>query len=202
MIKMYGTARSRSGRTLWALEELGLKYEHLPISFTGETKKPEYLKINPNGHIPAIDDGGTIVWESMAINLYLAEKYGKGSLWPSTVEQHGACYQWSFFGMTEIEPLVMTVFMNRMLLPQEQRNESAAVTAAEGLKKPFKVLDNQLHDREYLLGKEFTIADLNVASVSSLATFVGLDFSATPATQKWLQTCIARPANQKAIAMK
>jgi glutathione S-transferase len=202
MIKMYGTARSRSGRTLWALEELGLKYEHLPLGFTGETKKPEYLKINPNGHVPAIDDGGTIVWESMAINLYLAEKYGKGSLWPSTVEQHGACYQWSFFGMTEIEPLMMTVFMNRMLLPQEQRDESAAATAAEGLKKPFKVLDNQLHDREYLLGKEFIIADLNVASVSSLAALVGLDFSATPAMQKWLQTCVARPANQKAVAMK
>ncbi len=202
MIKMYGTARSRSGRTLWALEELGLKYEHLPLGFTGETKKPEYLKINPNGHVPAIDDGGTIVWESMAINLYLAEKYGKGGLWPSTVEQHAACYQWSFFGMTEIEPLLMTVFTNRLLLPQEQRNESAAVAAAEGLKKPFKVLDNQLHDREYLLGKEFTIADLNVASVSSLAGFLGLDFSATPAAQKWLQTCMARPANQKAIAMK
>lgn len=202
MIKMYGTARSRSGRTLWALEELGLKYEHLPLGFTGETKKPEYLKINPNGHVPAIDDGGTIVWESMAINLYLAEKYGKGGLWPSTVEQHAACYQWSFFGMTEIEPLLMTVFTNRLLLPQEQRNESAAVAAAEGLKKPFKVLDNQLHDREYLLGKEFTIADLNVASVSSLAGFLGLDFSATPAAQKWLQACMARPANQKAVAMK
>ena len=202
MIKMYGTARSRAGRTLWALEELGLKYEHLPVGFTGETKKPEYLKINPNGHIPAIDDGGTIVWESMAINLYLAEKYGKGGLWPSTVEQHGACYQWSFFGMTEIEPLLMTMFMNRMLLPQEQRDESAAAKAAEELKKPFKVLDSSLHDREYLLGKEFTIADLNVASVSSLAAFVGLDLSATPAAQKWLQTCIARPANQKAVAMK
>ena len=202
MIKMYGTARSRAGRTLWALEELGLKYVHLPLGFTGETKKPEYLKINPNGHIPAIDDGGMIVWESMAINLYLAEKYGKGGLWPSTVEQHAACYQWSFFCITEIEPLLMTVLANRMLLPQEQRSESAAATAAEDLKKPFKILDNHLHDREYLLGKEFTIADLNVASVSSLAAFVGLDFSGTPATQKWMQACMARPANQKAIAMK
>jgi glutathione S-transferase len=159
MIKMYGTARSRAGRTLWALEELGLKYEHLPLGFSGETKKPEYLKVNPNGHVPAIDDGGTIVWESMAINLYLAEKYGKGGLWPSTVEQHGACYQWSFFGMTEIESPLMTVFTNRILLPKEQRNESAAVAAAEELKKPFKVLDNQLHDHEYLLGKEFAWQD-------------------------------------------
>jgi glutathione S-transferase len=202
MIKMYGTAKSRSGRALWALEELGLKYEHIPVGFDGAAKKPDYLKINPNAQIPAIDDDGTIVWESMAINLYLAEKYGKGSLWPSTVEQHGACYQWSFFGMTEIEPLLMTVFTNRLLLPKEQRNEDAAVKAAQGLNKPLKVLDEHLHGREYLLGKEFTIADLNVASVSSLAAFVGLDLSGTPAAQKWLQTCLARPANQKAIAMK
>lgn len=202
MIKMYGTSRSRAGRTLWALEELGLKYEHVPVAFGGETRKPDYLKINPNGHVPAIDDDGTIVWESMAINLYLAEKYGKGGLWPSTVEQHGACYQWSFFGMTEIEPLLMTVFMNRIMLPKEQRNEAAAVKAIEDVKNPFKVLDDHLHGREYLLGKEFTIADLNVASVSSLVGFLGIDQSATPAAQKWLQKCLGRPANQKAVAMK
>ena len=88
MIKVYGTARSRAGRALWALEELGLKYEHVAVNASGESRKPEHLKINPNGHIPAIDDNGTIVWESMAINLYLAEKYGKGGLWPSTVAGH------------------------------------------------------------------------------------------------------------------
>jgi len=202
MIKIYGTSRSRAGRSLWALEELGLKYEHVPVGFSGETRKPEYLKINPNGHIPAIDDGGTIVWESMAINLYLAEKYGKSPFWPSTVEQHGACYQWSFFGMTEIEPLLMTIFLNRLMLPPEQRNEPAAAKAVEEIKKPIKVLDDHLHDREYLLGKEFTIADLNVASVSSLAAFVKLDFTATPAAQKWLQKCVGRVANQKAVSMK
>jgi len=202
MIKIYGTSRSRAGRSLWALEELGLKYEHVPVNASGESRKPEYLKINPNGHIPAIDDGGTIVWESMAINLYLAEKYGKSPFWPSTVEQHGACYQWSFFGMTEIEPLLMTIFLNRLMLPPEQRNEPAAAKAVEEIKKPVKVLDDHLHDREYLLGKEFTIADLNVASVSSLAAFVKLDFTATPAAQKWLQKCVARAANQTAVSMK
>ena len=72
MIKLYGTAMSRAGRALWALEEVGQKYEHIPISFGGDTRKPEYLKINPNGHIPCLDDNGTIIWESMAINLYLA----------------------------------------------------------------------------------------------------------------------------------
>jgi len=202
MIKVYGTSRSRAARALWALEELGLKYEHAPVNASGESRKPEHLKINPNGHIPAIDDNGTIVWESMAINLYLAEKYGKGGLWPATVEQHGACYQWSFWGMTEVEPQLMTVFLNRLILPAEQRNEQAAAKAIEQMKTPLKVLDDHLHNGEYLLGKEFTIADLNAASVLSLASFVQLDLSPTPAAQKWLQKCVSRPANQKAISMK
>ena len=202
MIKVYGTSMSRAARALWALEELGLKYEHVPVNARGESRQPEYLKINPNGHVPIIDDDGTVVWESMAINLYLAEKYGKGGLWPSTVEQHGGCYQWSFWGMTEIEPLLMTVFLNRLILPAEQRNEQAAAKAVEDIKPPIKVLDAHLHNREYLLGKEFTIADLNAASVLGLANFVQLDLSPTPAAQKWLQKCLSRPANQKAASMK
>jgi glutathione S-transferase len=201
MIKVHGTARSRAGRSLWAAEELGVNYEHVPVAVP-DTRKPEHLKINPNGHIPAIDDDGTIVWESMAINLYLAEKYGKNTLWPPTVEQHAASYQWSFWAMTEIEPPIMTIFLNRIILPAEQRNEKAAAKAVEDLKKPLKVLDDHLHNREYLLGKEFTIADLNVASVLSLAMFVQLDLSATPTAQKWLQKCLGRPANQKAASMK
>jgi glutathione S-transferase len=201
MIKVYGTSMSRSARSLWALEELGLKYEHVPVAVP-DSRKPEHLKINPNGHIPAIDDDGTIVWESMAINLYLAEKYGKNKLWPATVEQHGACYQWSFWAMTEIEPPMMTILINRVFSPPEQRNEQAAAKAVEDLKNPVKVLDDYLHNREYLLGKEFTIADLNAASVLSLGMFAKLDLSATPAAQKWLQKCASRPANQKAASMK
>ena len=132
MIKLYGTVMSRAGRAAWALEELGLKYEHVPISFSGDTRKPEYLKINPNGHIPSIDDNGLIVWESMAINLYLAEKYGKAPFWPATVEGHAGAYQWSFWGMTELEPHLIALLMNKMFLPAEQRSETAIKNADHG----------------------------------------------------------------------
>jgi len=75
MLKIYGTAMSRASRALWAAEELGLKYEHVPVGFAdGGTRKPEYLKINPNGHVPALEDGAVTLCESIAINLYLAEK--------------------------------------------------------------------------------------------------------------------------------
>ena len=78
-LKIYGVALSRAGRTLWLAEELGLPYEHVKTTFTGGTRTPEYLKINPNGRIPAIDEDGFTLWESMAINLYLAKKHGAGN---------------------------------------------------------------------------------------------------------------------------
>jgi glutathione S-transferase len=199
MIKLYGSSMSRAGRSLWALEETGVKFEQVVV---GETRKPEYLKINPNGHVPALDDNGTIIWESMAINLYLAEKYGKAPLWPSTVEGHGACYQWSLWAMTEIETPMINIFMHRLMLPAEQRDEKVALAGIETLKAPFKVVDDQLRKSEYLLGKEFTIADLNVASVMSITQYLQLDLSAIPAAQKWLQKCVERPANQRVRAMK
>jgi glutathione S-transferase len=62
---------------------------------------PEYVKVNPNGHVPALEDDGQVFWESMAVNLYLAGKYGKAPLWPSSVADHGHAYQWSLWAMTE-----------------------------------------------------------------------------------------------------
>jgi glutathione S-transferase len=84
MIKLYGIPASRASRCLWMLEELGVKYENVPTHFIGDVKKPDYLKLNPNGHIPTLDDEGLVLWESLAINLHLARKYGKGSLWPES----------------------------------------------------------------------------------------------------------------------
>jgi hypothetical protein len=75
MLKLYGQARSRASRSLWMLEEIGIAYEHVPIRPYTESRQADYLRINPNGHIPSLDDGGYILWESLAINLYLAENY-------------------------------------------------------------------------------------------------------------------------------
>jgi glutathione S-transferase len=76
MIKLYGRSMSRAARLLWAVEELGLKYEHIPTSFTGGRRTPERVKLNPNRRLPVLHDQGLIIWESLAINLYLAEKGG------------------------------------------------------------------------------------------------------------------------------
>jgi glutathione S-transferase len=199
MVKLYGSSMSRAGRSLWALEEAGVKFDQVTVA---ETRKPEYLAINPNGHVPALDDNGTMIWESMAINLYVAEKYGKPPLWPSTVEGHGACYQWSLWVVNEVETPMIEIFQHRLMLPADQRDEKIALARIETLKAPFKVLDDHLQKSEYLLGKDFTIADLNVASVISIAKYLQLDLSPTPTAQKWLQKCLERPANQRVSAMK
>jgi glutathione S-transferase len=202
MLKLYGTSMSRAARCLWALEELGLKYEHIPINTTGDSRKPEFLRVNPNGHVPTLDDDGVIFWESLAINSYLAEKYGKAPFWPSSAADHGHTCQWGLWAMTEVEPHMLALLMHKMLLPKEQRSDKAVAAASEALKAPLKVLDDSLKGRQYLLGGDFTIADLNVASVLSWAMFVQLDLSATPAAKAWLEKCLSRPANAKIRGMK
>ena len=85
-LKIYGVPLSRAYRALWMANELGLDYENVPINFAdGSAKTSEYLAVNPNGRMPAIDDNGFKLWESMAINLYLAKKHGGVSL-PKTME--------------------------------------------------------------------------------------------------------------------
>jgi len=201
MLKIYGTSRSRAVRALWAAEEFGVAYEHVPTAVQ-EARSGEFLKINPNGHIPAIDDDGTVLCESMAINLYLAEKYGKAPIWPSNVADRGRIFQWSFWGMLECEGHIITVFLNRMMRPEGERDEKAVTAAFEALKKPLSVLDSALKDRPFLLGNEFSVADLNVAGVLMLGTMIRLDMSATPNAAAWLEKCASRPALVKARGMK
>ncbi len=204
-LKIYGIARSRAFRTLWMAQELGLAYEHVPVDMAdGGTRRPEFLALNPNGHIPVIDDDGFRLWESMAINLYLAKKYGSGpdGLYPQRLEDEARAWQWSFWGMTEIERPILTALFNRALLPEDRRNAEAADEAERALAAPLKVLDGALAPAPYLLGERFTVADLNVASILSWARPAQIDLSAVPDLAGWLRTCFDRPAARAARAIQ
>ena len=198
MIKLYGLRQSRALRSLWALEELGVPYELVPVDFATDAKKPEYLAINPNGRVPALVDGDVTLCESMAINLYLARRYDKQGLWPKSPSDEGRAFQWSFWGMTEIEPSLLQVLLNRVFLPEPQRDAALAKAGEEKLAQPLRVLDAALAGRKHLLGETFTIADLNLASILAWALFARLDLSKTPNVERWLRACCARPAFTKA----
>ena len=199
-LKIYGVARSRTFRILWMAGELGIPYEHIKIDFAGGgTLRPEYLAINPNGHVPAIDDDGFRAWESMAIDLYLAKKYGGGSssLYAQRLEDEARVWQWSFWGMTEVERPALTALLSR-IGPEDRRDAAAADEAERALAAPLKVLDAAVTDETYLFGDRFTVADLNVASILTWARQARVDLAVFPRAEAWLRLCHDRPVAQTA----
>ena len=180
-------------------KELGLDYEHIKVDFaTGDTRSPAHLALNPNGHVPVIDDDGFILWESMAINLYLAKKYGRDGLYPSRLVDEARAWQWSFWGMTEVERPVLTVLFNRAILPEDKRDAAAGDAAEKTLGGPLKVLDAALGHSSNLLGDRFTVADLNVASILAWARPAQIDMAPFPKVAEWLKNCAERPAARAA----
>ena len=199
MIKLYGIAQSRAFRCLWMLEELGIEYEHVPVHFMGdELQSPDYLAINPNGKIPALVDGDIKMFESLAINFYLAQKYN-GGLWPEGLENQAYARMWSFWVVNEIEDDLLTVLLHRVLAEPEERDLKKA-EAAEAMVRPrLAILDQALKEKRYLVGDSFTVADLNVASVLSWAKYAHMSFNGYVDLGKWLDECLSRPATRKAI---
>lgn len=194
MLTLYGAMASRAHRVVWMLKELGLPFEHVPTNFLdGSTRKPEYLAVNPNGRVPALDDDGFRICESLAINLYLAKKHGR-ALAPADLREDALATQWSLWVVTEVEKPLLFASANRALFAPGSRNEEEAQMAYDKLDRPFKVLDAHLADRPYLLGDRFTVADLNVATVMDLAPQCAISLDAWPRVREWHQRCLARPA--------
>ncbi len=201
MIHLHGSPHNRSFRTFWLLEELALEYEFTALDTqAGECRTPDFLAINPNGHVPTLVDGDTTVWESMAINLYLVRKHG-GPLAPKTLEDEAQLLQWSFWAMTEAEPPLLNWGMHTRFLPDETRDAAIAKEAGEQLGTRFAVLEAELTKHEYLAGAAFGLVDLNVAAVTSWADMMHYDLSALPKVRSWLDRCLARPAAQKVREM-
>ncbi|RIK97377.1 MAG: glutathione S-transferase family protein [Proteobacteria bacterium] len=193
MIKLYGTPLSRAARCLWMLREVGVPFENVPTHFAGEAQSAEFRKINPNGRVPALDDDGLVLFESLAINLHLAEKYGK-DLGPRDQTERAQQVQWSIWAVTELEPGVIDAFLHRVMLPEAQRNAKLADAGEAKLARPLAVLDAELGRRDWLVGGRFTVADLNVASVLMVAPIARIDLTSFPRLQRWLGACTTRPA--------
>lgn len=200
MLKLYGSARSRASRTLWMLAECGVPYEQEDFStLEGDAKAAALQRVNPLGKVPAIEDGDLKLFESMAINLYLARKYG-GRLWPEGEADQARALAWSFFCMTELEPRMVQIFYERVVRKEGEKNPANEKKNWDDLQKPLRVLDGQLEGRDFVLGATFTVADLNLASCFTMINAMKLDMSPFPRVQRWLAACYARPGFQKSRA--
>jgi len=200
-LRIYGIARTRAFRVLWMANELGLDYQHLPIEIgAAGARSPEFLAINPNGRLPFIVDDDLVLFESLAITLYLAKKHSNGNLYPGTLESEARAWQWSLWAVTEVDRGVNIWSLHAVRLPPAERDGIKRNEALKVLVAPFKVLDVAVAEQKYLLGNNFTVADLNVAAVISRA--VDMDLSAIPNLKAWLTRCLDRPAARKALALK
>ena len=214
-LKIYGISASRALRPLWAALELGVPFEHVAATYKGgATRTPEFLHLNPNGHIPVVVDerpeGTVTVWESMACALYIARVHGQAdgqSITPATPREEAEALRWSFWAVTELEKDALTVLMHRMAMPADQRKPELADQAESRLKVPLAVLEQHLQAQHakgeaYLAANRFTVADLCVASVAYwLRPAAGL-LAQYPAVATWLQACLARDAHQQVLGMK
>jgi glutathione S-transferase len=194
MLQLYGNPRSRTMRCLWMLEEMGEPYQLIEkTTRADDLQSAEYLRLNPNARIPTLVDGDLVLWESMAINLYLAQKYN-GPMHCVSPEVLGLAAQWSFWAMLEMEGLLLDLMQHRAVLPEFARDASYAERDELLLRKPLEVLDNDLTARGHLAGDSFTVADLNVASILVWGKMGRLDLSAHLSVKRWLDSCLARPA--------
>ena len=200
-LRIYGIARTRAFRALWVAKEIGLDYEHVPLEI-GEAgaRQAEYLAVNPNGRLPAIDDDGFVLWESLAITLYLAKKHSTGRLYPADLRDEAKTWQWSLWALNEVDRGVNIWSLHAVRLPPAERDAQKREEALRVLVAPFRVLDAAVATQPYLLVGDFTVADLNVAAVISRA--VDMDLAAVPNLKAWLTRCLDRPAARAALALK
>lgn len=208
MLTIYGVYRSRASRNFWLAYEIGLPFNHVPVMQAYRlrdpaapdaplnTRSPAFLAVNPNGHVPSIEDDGLVLHESLAINLYLAKKYG-GALGPKDIGEDGQMGMWSLWAATEVEPLSIQILNHRVSYQPADRDPKVAHAAIEALRTPIAVLDRTLSGSAFLVGERFTVADINVAEIVRYALPAPELFEATPSVRRWIETCHARPAYKR-----
>lgn len=201
-LKIYGIPRSRTIRTLWMAKELGVAYEHVPVGFGPEgTKSAAFLAINPFGQVPAIEDDGLVVTDSLAINLYLARKYG-GPMGPADAAEDSRMLSWGFWAATSIEPHAANAMYHTSMFAPEKRRPEVAADALERILAPLESLEAHLSAHGHLVGGRFTVADLNLVGCLFYLRMTPAPLADKPAIRAWYEAALARPAAKAAFALR
>ena len=193
----YYSPMSTAVATHWVLEELGIPYEKVKLDFqAGDTKKPEFLKVNPNGCVPAIVHDGKAIWESAAIAIYLGETFGvdKG-LFPAPGPRRGAAMKWIVWANASLGiASARHQFASSPRVPAEQHNAAAAAAGAAEVERYLGVLDAALPGNSWLVGHSFSIADAHVGAFVAYIGMIGFDLKKYPNIANWQGRITARPA--------
>ena len=198
-MKLYHSPRSRSVRPHWLLEEIGAPYELVTLDFAkGEHKTPEYMKVHPHGAVPAFVDGDVALFESAAICLYLADKFPEKHLAPPVgTPARGLYYQWMLYCIATLEPPVLQVFFNTVMLPEAQRSAAAAEEGRQKFTEVARVLSQALTGKTFLLGEQLSAADVMIGSTLAWSQSLGL-LTGYPVLAAYTKRLTERPAYKRA----
>ena len=172
MITLHGTPRSRALRVSWLLEELNVEWRFRFINFAkGDNRSKDFLALNPSGKMPVIEDGDLVLTESAAILRYLAEKYGKGQFLPEPGTAQSAKHEeWVSFVICELEQALWSMGKHRFALPEEQRLTTMLPVATFEFDRAAKIAESWVPESGYLLGEQFTVADVLLTQTLMWAT--------------------------------
>ncbi|HWO22441.1 MAG TPA: glutathione S-transferase family protein [Kofleriaceae bacterium] len=198
----YYSPMSTAVVTHWALEELGIPYEKVKLSIqAGDTKKPDFLKINPNGAVPVIVHDGTPIFESAAIAIYLGETFGvEKGLFPAAGVQRGQATSWIVWANVTLGGAMNRLaYSSSERIPAEQHNAKAAEAARAAAEQSFGVLNDALAGKEWLVGDKFSLVDVHVASFVEYATYLGFDLKKWANVDAWRTRATNRPGHATAM---
>jgi glutathione S-transferase len=186
-------------KVVWAARELGLPFERIDAGGAfGGNRTPEFLRMNPNGKIPVIDDDGFVLWESNAIVRYLAARHGGGSLWPDDPRARADADRWMDWQATELSPAMRDAFMQLIRTPAEQRSQPLIEASNQAAEAMIAMLDAHLGSgtpaRRHLCGEAFTVADIAVGAAAH--RWLGLPQARAPRpnVERWYRQLMSRPA--------
>lgn len=195
-LTFYYSPQSSASPVHFTLEELGIPYEKVQIDLkAGDQKKPEYLKINPNGAVPCIVHDGSAIFESAAIQLYLGERFGvdKG-IYPAPGPQRGEVMKWVVWTNATLGEAMSRFGRNFHYAPEDERNAKAGATAKTDVEKCLRIVDDALKGRKWLVGDKMTIADMHLASWMDYLRMMGIDFAAYANMNDWVGRITALPS--------
>lgn len=199
-MKLYGLGPTRSLRAEWALRELGVDYDFIPVDLLGgEAQTPEFLRLNPAGKLPVLVDGDLVLTESAAIVLYLAEKHPEQGLLPSDLPTRAQIYKWILFVMTELEQPLWRITKHTLLYPEEKRLPADIDLARDEFRQMAAILDRHMQGRRFLVGDTFTAADCVTAYLMDWADEEDL-LGNLPQLLAYLERMYARAAAPRRIA--
>ncbi len=194
-MRLYETPRTRSARCRWVLQELGVPFEAIPVNlYQGEQQRAEFLTLNPYGRVPVLVDGDLVLSESVAICLYLADKYADRGLVPTPGTAQRALHdQWLLFCVTELDQPLWQIRRHTTLYSAEQRLPAEVAISRVNFQRAAAVLEGVLRDKSHLTGTGFTVADVVVTQTLLWATGYGLLVD-HPGLEAYLNRHLARDA--------